>query len=105
MGLPVREFILIGGGARSGLWSRIVCDVFAATVKRPKACDASYGSALLAGVGAGVFSDEVSAVRSCVAFEPELRPEAEASELYARRFSLYRKMHDALAPVYREMNS
>ncbi len=105
MGLPVKEFILIGGGARSELWSGIVCDVFNANVKRPKACDASYGSALLAGVGAGVFKDEVSAVRSCVAFEPELSPDKGRAALYARRFELYRKMHDALAPLYGEMNA
>ena len=105
MGLAAREFIIIGGGSRSELWSRIVCDVFNAPLKRPAACDASYGSALLAGVGAGVFKDEVSAVKSCVKFEAELVPDKEMAELYSRRFEHYLKIHDALEGVYKAMNS
>ncbi|MFN2352330.1 MAG: xylulokinase, partial [Kiritimatiellia bacterium] len=61
LGLAVRDFTLIGGGARSTLWSQIVCDVFNAPVRRPLACDASFGSALLAGVGADVWPDALSA--------------------------------------------
>jgi xylulokinase len=103
MGLEAREFILIGGGAKSSLWSRIVCDVFNAPVRRPESCDASFGSALLAGVGAKVFSDEVSAVKGCVKFQEPLAPEKSGAELYAKRFSHYLKIHDALAGIYREM--
>lgn len=102
MGLSAKEFILIGGGARSPLWSQVVCDVFNAKLRRPCACDASFGSALLAGVGIGVFTDEKAAVESCVAFDPELQPGAEAASLYAERFGRYLKTHDALAGVYKE---
>ena len=104
MGLNTHEFILIGGGAKSQLWSRIICDVFNAPVKCPAICDASFGSALLAGVGTGVFNDEVSAVRQCLKFEREFAPVAENAEFYARQFGHYRKIHDALADVYRNIN-
>ncbi|MDD5729030.1 MAG: FGGY family carbohydrate kinase, partial [Victivallales bacterium] len=82
MGLQAYEFILIGGGAKSKLWSRIVCDVFNAPVKLPAACDASFGSALLAGVGLGVFSDAKSAVQQCHKLRGELLPEAENAAFY-----------------------
>lgn len=105
MGLNAREFILIGGGARSALWSRIVCDVFNAPVRSPHSCDASFGSALLAGVGAGVFPDEVSAVKRCLRFAAPLSPGAGAADFYAKGFAAYLKIHDALAGVYRGLNS
>ena len=102
MKLPVHEFILIGGGAKSELWSRIICDVFNAPVKRPAACDASFGSALLAGVGIGVFADEISAVRQCRKINGELLPEPENAAFYAKQFEKYRKIHDVMAEIYRE---
>lgn len=101
MGLAVREFLLIGGGAQSPLWSSIVCDVFNAPIKCPSSCDASFGSALLAGVGIGVFQDELAAVRQCVKWERHLVPDPDRAQFYARAFQQYRKIHDALAACYR----
>ena len=100
MRLPVEELFLIGGGARSALWSRIVCDVMAVPVRLPQPGDASFGAALLAGVGAGVYPDPGSAVKRTLRFGAELEPEPEAVEFYQRRFDVYRAIHDALAPVY-----
>lgn len=104
MGLEVREFLLIGGGARSPLWSGIVCNIFNAPVKCPASCDASFGSALLAGVGIGAFPDEVSALQQCLKFERELLPEAGAAAFYAERFEHYRRIHDALEGCYHSLN-
>ena len=104
MGLQVREFILIGGGAKSALWSSIVCDVFNAPVKCPSSCDASFGSALLAGVGVGVFKDEVAAVRQCLKLERQLTPNLERARFYASQFKHYRQIHDALLDCYRNVN-
>ncbi len=103
-GLRTHEFILIGGGAKSKLWSQIICDVFNANVKCPTICDASFGSALLAGVGIGVFKDEVSAVRQCLKFERSYAPDSGNAELYAKQFGNYRKIHDVLSDVYTNMN-
>ncbi|HAZ03779.1 MAG TPA: xylulokinase, partial [Marinilabiliales bacterium] len=76
-GLDVTEFILIGGGAKSEIWSQIICDVFGKRVSKPLVTDASFGSALLAGVGTGVFTDAMDAVQKCVKTEKELTPDAE----------------------------
>ena len=105
MRLPVREFILIGGGAKSALWGGIVCDLFNKTVKCPSCCDASFGSALLAGVGTGVFKDETSAVQQCLKFDRELAPDPERAAFYAKQFAHYRALHDALAKCYGSFNA
>ncbi len=105
MRLKVKAFILIGGGARSALWSSIVCDVFNVPVKCPACCDASFGSALLAGVGTGVFKDEASAIRQCLTFDRELAPDPGRAAFYANQFVHYRRVHDALAKCYRGHNA
>jgi len=104
MKLKVREFILIGGGARSLLWGSIVSDVFNAPLKCPASCDASFGSALLAGVGIGIFKDEVTAVRQGLKWRREIRPVPERARFYANQFQYYRQIHDALAGCYKQMN-
>jgi len=97
MELKVSGYLLIGGGSRSELWSQIVCDVFNTPLQVPASCDASFGSALLAGVGAGVWSDELSAIRRCLKLDRELRPNPANAALYSKLFARYRKIHDALA--------
>ena len=105
MGLVVDEFILIGGGAKSPLWSRIICDLFNAPVKSPVSCDASFGSALLAGVGVGIFADELSAVEQCLEFKQQLNPVPENSVYYKKQFSHYREIHDAMAEIYKNIKT
>lgn len=100
MGLPVGRIFLIGGGARGELWSRIVCDVFDLPVQVPSPGDASFGSALLAGVGAGVFADRREAVRRCLHIEREIRPDSGTAAFYKAGFGIYKEIHDALAPIY-----
>ncbi len=100
MGLDAKRLFLIGGGARSALWSSIVCDAFNLPLQVPHPGDASFGSALLAGVGAGVFKNSREAVHSCLHIRQSLTPSAETAAVYAERFQAYRRIHDALAPIY-----
>ena len=101
MGLPVKRIFLIGGGARGKLWSEIIANVFnlSAAVSLPG--DASYGSALLAGVGAGFYSTPADAVRQCLKFDRTVQPNAEIAQIYSTLFEKYKSIHDALAPIYK----
>ena len=101
--LPVKRIFFIGGGARSRLWSEILCNVFDVPCQVPERGDASFGSALLAGVGAGCYSDSADAVRKCLRIDRELAPEPAAAKRYRELFDTYRAIHDALAPVYAAM--
>lgn len=104
MQLPVHELRLIGGGARSELWTQIVADVFGRDIIRPEGCDASFGSCLLAGVGTGVFADERAAVKQCLRERESVAPQADNVVRYAKTFPLYTRIHDVLADVYRELD-
>ena len=101
MGLDVKRIFLIGGGARGRLWSEILSNVFNLPASVPIPGDASYGSALLAGVGAGYFSNPVQAVEKCLKTDRTIQPDAESAEKYAQLFKKYKATHDALAPVYK----
>ena len=100
MKLPVKRIFLIGGGARSRLWSEIVANVFNCAVAVPEPGDASFGSCLLAGVGIGLFSDVKAAVAKCLHIDRTIEPDPAAAVKYDHLFTCYRRIHDALAPVY-----
>jgi xylulokinase len=105
MGLPIRQIFLIGGGAKSRLWSEIVCNVFNLPVKISSPGDASFGSALLAGTGIGLFKDSREAVQKCLKIERDLEPDSAQAAFYQAHFARYKQIHDALAPIYAQMNS
>ena len=100
MKLPITEIRLIGGGAKDPLWAQIVCDVLEVPVNLPTHSDASAGSALLAGVGIGIFSDERDAVNRCVRLSAQLQPQPDAASRYSALFSTYQRIHDAMAAIY-----
>jgi Sugar (pentulose and hexulose) kinases len=100
MKLPVKRLFLIGGGGRSRLWSEIVCNIFNLPLTVPSPGDASFGAALLAGTGIGIFKDSRSAVKQCLKIDRELTPDPEAAEQYRKLFRTYKAIHDAMAPVY-----
>ena len=101
MKLPVKRIFLIGGGARSKLWSEIVCNVFNCEVAVPTPADASFGACLLAGTGIGVFKNVKEAVAKCLRFDRTIKPDPGAALVYDRLYYCYKQFHDALAPVYK----
>ena len=100
MQLPVKRIFLIGGGARSKLWSEIVANVFNCSVAVPTPGDASFGACLLAGTGVGVFRDVKDAVATCLHVDRTIDPDPAAAAKYDGLYATYKRIHDALAPVY-----
>lgn len=93
---------LIGGGAKGALWSQITADVLGMELRITQSADSSLGSAMLAGIAMGVFADAAAAVAACIKPIRIVKPNLENTEKYEEVFSVYKKIHDALAPVYRK---
>lgn len=91
---------LIGGGAKGALWRQMTADVLGITLKTTQSSDSSFGSAMLAGVAMGVFASPEDAVKKCVKETEIIRPNPENTEKYRKIFAEYKKVHDALAPIY-----
>lgn len=90
----------IGGGTKGKLWRQILSDVLGLTMITTKSSDSSLGSAMLAGVATGVFSSAEDAAQKCVKRADITTPNKENTEKYRKVFEEYKKIHDALAPIY-----
>lgn len=93
---------LIGGGAKGTLWRQITSDMLGIVLKTTESSDSSFGSAMLAGIAVGVFADPKQAVSRCVKPKDIIYPNIENTKVYRELFADYKKIHDALAPIYRE---
>jgi xylulokinase len=98
-GADFGDMRLLGGGARSATWRQIIADVTGLTVKVPANGDASFGAALVAGVGGGIFANVEAAVRRCVGIVEENRPDAGRHAAYARTFALYDEARRRLTDI------
>ncbi len=90
----------IGGGTKGEFWRQICADVLGMNLKTVASSDSSFGSAMLAGIAVGVFKNPQDAVQKCVKFTSETEPNSENTEKYRKVFEEYKKIHDALAPIY-----
>lgn len=95
---------LIGGGAKSPLWSQIAADALGMELKITESSDSSLGSALLCGVALGVFADFKEAVSLAVKVKKTVYPDRKNTEKYEKIFEKYKKLQKALAEVYNEYN-
>ena len=96
------EAIAIGGGTKGKLWLQMLSDVLGITLKTNCSSDSSLGSAMLAGIAIGVFQDAADAVEKCVKQKDVVYPNAENTQKYRKIFGVYKKVHDALAPIYQQ---
>ena len=106
MKVPVTSIRLGGGGARSPLWRQIQADVFGHAVELVQAEEgAAYGAALLAGVGAKVWSDVDEACQRSVRVAKTVEPIPATSALMNQQYELYRRIYPALRDIRRNSNS
>ncbi len=86
-----------GGGARSGLWLKIVASVLGLPLERTSADEgAAYGAALLGGVAQGVFADAHEAVDACVRVSDRIEPDPGWQAAYEEGYARYRVLYPAL---------
>jgi xylulokinase len=97
-GLSFATARLTGGGSTSALWRQIVADVLNVEVELPAVADASFGAALLAGVGVGVYADERAAAE-VIQIVSRATPDPARAAVYDRGFPIYRDIQAALAPL------
>lgn len=94
------EAVIIGGGGKSPLWRQITSDMLGLKLVKKKYSDSSFGSAMLAGVTAGLWDSAKDAVASCNETVLETLPDMNNNAIYAEQFKKYKAVHDALAPIY-----
>ncbi len=84
---------MVGGSAKSDLWTQIFADVTGFAMKRlENDAEAPLGDAFLAGLGIGVFTDP-SEIKTWLAFREPTTPDKKNQEIYSRRFELYKEVY------------
>ena len=103
LGLPVNEVRVSGGGSRSQFWRQLMADVFNADVVTVNtAHGAAFGAAILAGIGANVFSSARDAARSIVHETSRLSP-GPHSTTYAPYYERFRSLYESLRGEFAAM--
>ncbi|MBI5471057.1 MAG: hypothetical protein HY961_01785 [Ignavibacteriae bacterium] len=99
-GVRIKSFRVIGGGSKSSQWMQIKADIMNRAVHAMEVNEAAcLGAAMLAGIGAKVFRSPSDAVKSCVRLGTTYHPRKRVAELYAEKFTLYRKLYPAMRDI------
>lgn len=102
-GFRVQRLRLMGGGARSELWVRMMADIFERSVEvTTHAETTALGVAILAAAAAGVEGETDvigTARRMSLGWRP-VEPRTDDRQVYRRRYEVYRELYPALASVF-----
>jgi xylulokinase len=98
LGVPLERLVVSGGGTRHPLWLQLQADIFGRPVYPSQAAEATgRGAALLAGIGAGIFSDAHDAVaRTVQPGQAPTLPRPEMVERYASAYQHFCALYPAL---------
>ncbi|HSE16258.1 MAG TPA: xylulokinase [Pyrinomonadaceae bacterium] len=97
----IEEVRVSGGGAKSLLWRQILADTLEAELVTVNTTEgAAYGAALLAGVGAGVWSDVDTACAQTIFTRDRVTPNKETIGIYKSLYDQYQRLYPTLKPVF-----
>ncbi|HEY0521609.1 MAG TPA: FGGY-family carbohydrate kinase, partial [Ilumatobacteraceae bacterium] len=99
LGMRYDSIRLIGGGSRSATWRQIMADVLGRGILLPANGDASFGAAVVAGVGVGMFDDTRDAVNRCCRPVLTHEPSPDTARTYTELFHVYRDAQRHLVDV------
>jgi len=96
---------LTGGAARSDVWTQIFADVFQTTVEIPDGTElGALGAAIAAGVASGCFKDYNEAIEKMVSFSKRIEPNPDMKKVYEEKYARYKKVIEALDPIWKEIS-
>jgi xylulokinase len=93
-----------GGGTKSALWRQILASVLNVELVTVNTTEGgAYGAALLAGVGAGAWTDVVSACKECVRITGSTQPDPVQVAAYQKAYSIYQELYPTLKDSFRKI--
>lgn len=93
-----------GGGTKGALWRQILASVLNAELVTVNTTEGgAYGAALLAGVGAGAWSDVISACKACIKITGSTQPIPAQIEAYRKSYVVYQELYPVLKGVFAKM--
>jgi xylulokinase len=104
MNISIGNVRASGGGARSDIWRQIQADVFNFPLSTINVDEGpALGAALLAGVGAGLYTSVEEACSTVIKVMSSTPVIAENAAAYERYYQIYRALYPALKPSFNEI--
>jgi xylulokinase len=93
-----------GGGTKGALWRQIMASVLEAELVTVNTTEGgAYGAALLAGVGAGAWSDVASTCKACIKITGSTLPDPAQMDAYRKSYAVYQELYPALKGSFEKM--
>jgi xylulokinase len=93
-----------GGGTKGALWRQILASVLNAELVTVNTTEGgAYGAALLAGVGAGAWTDVPSACKTCIKITGSTQPDRSQVETYQQAYPIYQELYPLLKQSFARM--
>ena len=100
----INQIRISGGGAKSPIWRQILSDVMGVELVTVNTAEgASYGAALLAGVGTGVWPSVKQACLTTVKTLNATHPNPEQQKIYESYYQEYRSLYPALKGSFKSL--
>lgn len=104
LGINIKESCLVGGGAKSPLWRKILANVLGIRLNILKTEQGpGMGGAILAMVASGVYKDINEACERITGIAETIEPDKKLSALYEDRYNKYRQIYPALKSVFKSL--
>ena len=104
LGMDIQSIYASGGASESRLWRQMLADIFNAEIVTTNATQgAAFGAAMLAGIGAGIFSNAVQAADALIVTTSSTAASPRAHEVYERAFTIYRPLYQQLKGSFKKM--
>lgn len=103
-GIEITSSGLCGGGAKSPLWQKILCNVLNIEIHLPQTEQGpGYGGALLAMVGTGEFATVKECADHFVEIKKTLVPEPEMVARYEERYNKFKQIYPAMKELFKKI--
>ncbi len=101
LGIDVKKSTIVGGGAKSPLWRKIVANILGIRLEFPASEEGpSMGGAILAAVACGEYPDVETACEDIITITGYEDPDPVLMEKYEKRYHQFRKIYPALRLVF-----
>jgi xylulokinase len=94
----------IGGGAKSDSWCLIKANIYRKKIVTFSNFEGGVvGAAILAGIGAGVYTDAADAAKKVITIDKEYSPDENLMAEYAKHYRFFRTLHDDMQPYFKQL--
>ena len=101
-GLDIYRSFICGGGAKSDLWRKIICNVLNVDFDIPKTeAGPGMGAAMLAMVGDGEYENVQQCIESVCMIKGTESPDPELSERYEKQYRKFKLIYPSVKDMYK----